>query len=261
MGSARLAELARHDGEQLVVRIYSRSSGELVLADPDVAHERADLHELSGIECLELVASTTSGAPLVVEAIDGDYLVLADADPDVERHLPLDLPDVEVLTGPAAALGRFGRRNDDLVPLTPWSPDHLQIAFDPEDPVFADVPLIVRSAGRVTVERGRLSPAVLALVRDHLAERDEDGRFGVLLNAFGEYAVHEVGEVLEPHHDLRRSTVVDLPSLIEGISTLSDLATRLRLLADRMEAAEDEGWTLLAPVSDGYAYPERDTAS
>lgn len=257
MGSGRLAELAQHDGDHLVVRIYGRSSGELVLADPDQAQDRPDLHELTGVECLELVASTTQGAPLVVEAVDGDYLVLHDADPDMEHHLPLNLPDVEVLTGPAAAFGRFGRRSDDLVPLTPWSPDHFQITFDPEDPAFADVPLVIRQGGRVTVERGRLSPTVLTLVRDHLDERDQDGRYGVLLNAFGEYAVHEVGEILEPHHDLRRSTIFDLSSLIDGIATMSDLATRLRLLADRLDAAEDEGWSLLAPVSDGYAYAER----
>ena len=257
MTSARLAELAQHDGDQLIVRIYGRRSGELVLADPSNVEERTDLHELTGVECLELVAATTQGAPLVVEALDGDYLVLPDADPDEDRHLPLALPDVEVLTGPAAALGRFGRRSDDLVPLTPWAPDHLQIVFDPGEAAFVDVPVVVRNHGQVTVERGALSGPVLALVREHLAERDEEGRFGVLLNAFGEYAVHEVGDIIEPHHDLRRSTIVDLASLVEGLPTLSDLATRLRLLADRMEAAEDQGWTLLAPVADGYAYPER----
>ena len=94
MASARLARIARHvDSGRLTVRIFGRGSGELVIADPQDALQRVDLRELSGIECMQLAAAATSGPPLVVESVDGDYIVLPEANPDAGRHMPLNLDD------------------------------------------------------------------------------------------------------------------------------------------------------------------------
>ena len=258
VASSRLAGLARHgENGRLVVRVFKRHSGELVLADPDEASRRDDLRELNGFECMHLAAAATSGPPLVVEATTGDYVVLPDAEPQSNAHLPLNLDDAEVLLGPAAALGAFGRRSDDVVPLLPWSPDHLQVQFDPDDPAFADVPVVEYAGDFSTLVRGTLEDAVFDLVAAHLRDVDEPGKFGVFHNEFGEFAVYGVGESIEPHNDVRVGTVIDVPALLEGSDSLQDCAARLRQLAERMEFAERQGWSLAAPVSDGYAYPER----
>lgn len=259
MQNVRLADIARHaDDGRLVVRIFGRSSGELVLADPQVALRRIDLRELDGVECMQLAAAATAGPPLVVESVDGDYVVLPEAEPDAQRHLPLNLDDAEVLSGPAAAIGRFGRRADDIIPLTPWAPDHLQVAFDVDDPAFADVPIVDYASEKgTTVVRGELEEGLRQLVDDHLADVDEDGRYGVFSNVFGEFAVYRTGEPVEPHHDIRSATVIDVPALLEGAETPGEVAVRLRFLADRMLGAAEQGWSLAVPVSDGYAYPER----
>lgn len=258
MTSSRLGALARHgDNGRLVIRIFKRAAGQLVLADPDIAVQRSDLRELSGFECMRLAAAATAGPPLVVEETGGDFILLPDLQPESNRHLPLSLDDAEVLLGPAAALGGFGRRTDDVIPLLPWAPDYLQVQFDPDDPAFTDVP-IVEYAGDVTrLVRGDLEDPVLDLVTSHLKDVDEPGQYGVFHNEFGEFAVYAVGENIEPHNDVRAGTVIDVPALVEGAGSLTECATRLRQLAERMEIAEQRGWTLAAPISDGYAYPER----
>jgi hypothetical protein len=258
MASSRLAGIARHsDNGRLVVRIFGRDSGELVLADPETALKRSDLRELDGLECMQLAAAATEGPPLVVESVEGDYLVLPEADPDTDQHLPLNLDDAEVLSGPAAALGRFGRRTDDVIALSPWAPDHFQVPFELDDPAFDDVPVVEHDNSGTTLVRGDLDERARQLVADHLGQVGEDGRFGVFHNVFGEFAVYRVGDVVEPHNDLRTATVIDVSSLIEGSETLVDCALRLRLLAERMELAQRAGWTLAAPASEGYVYPER----
>ena len=259
MGTSRLADIARHnENGRLVVRIFGHSSGQLVLADPQDAIRRIDLRELDGFECMQLAAAATAGPPLVVESVEGDYIVLPEADPQTDRHLPLSLDDAEVLSGPAAAVGRFGRRNDDVIPLTPWAPDQLQVAFDPDDPAFADVPVVEFSeADGLMPVRGDLEGGVRDLLVTHLTDVGEDGTYGVFHNVFGEFAVYRVGDPVEPHHDIRTATVIDIPALVEGADSPRDIASRLRILAERMERAADQGWSLAVPVSDGYAYPER----
>jgi hypothetical protein len=257
MGSSRLAEIAHHEDGRLLVRIFERRDRELVLADPQRAKERADLRELPGIECMQLAAAALDHTPLVVESVEGDYLVLPQGDPDTTRHLPLNLDDVDVLTGPAAALGRFGRRTDDVISLSPWSPDHLQVTFDVDDPAFADVPIVRYTDGEMSIVRGELDPGLVGLVSEHLADVDEDGDYGVFANVFGEFALYAVGDPVEPHHDLRTATVIDIPSLVERTETLDECAARLRLLAERLEDASKEGWVLAAPGNGGYLYPER----
>lgn len=253
-----LASLARHgDKGRLLVRIFKRADGELVLADPAVAEDRPDLRRLDGFECMQLAAAATAGPPLVAEGDAGDYLVLPEAEPDPGRHLPLEPMDAEVLLGPAAALGAFGRRSDDVVPLQPWSPEHLQAVFEPDDTAFADVPLVDFDGGLTMLVRGELEESLLDMVSEHLGRVDEPGRYGVFHNEFGEFAVYRVGERIEPHNDVRVGTVLDVAGLVEGAATLADAAGRLRQLADRMQTAAQRGWTLAAPVSDGFAYPER----
>lgn len=258
MAPSRLAGIARHaDDGRLVVRIFGRDSGELVLADPETALKRSDLRELDGIECMQLAAAATEAPPLVVESVEGDFLVLPEADPDADRHLPLNLDDAEVLSGPAAAVGRFGRRTDDVIALSPWAPDHFQVPFDMDDPAFDDVPVVEHDEHGTRIVRGDIDDHVRQLVTGHLHDVGEEGRFGVFHNVFGEFAVYRVGDTVEPHHDLRTATVIDVTSLVEGSETLVDCALRLRLLAERMELAEQSGWTLAAPGSEGYLYPER----
>ena len=257
MGSSRLAEIARHEDGRLLVRIFGRRDRALVLADPQQAVERDDLRELSGLECMQLAAAATDRPPLVVESVEGDYLVLPEANPDAGRHLPLNLDDIEVLSGPAAAMGRFGRRTDDLIDLTPWAPDHLQVAFELGDPAFADIPVVAYADGLIMMVRGDLDPAIAELVAQHLREVDEEGQYGVFSNVFGEFAVYAVGDYVEPHNDLRQATVIDVPAMVERVDTLADCAVRLRLLADRLQRAAEEGWVLAAPGSGGYLYPER----
>lgn len=258
MSGPSLSTYARHgENGRLIIRIFRREDGALVLTDPEIAAGRADLRALAGIECMTLAAAATAGPPLVAESTDGDYVVLPDVEPKPDRHLPLDPADAEVLLGPAAALGGFGRRADDVVPLQPWSPEHLQVTFEPDDPAFADVPVVEYDGGLSMLVRGELEESVLTLVGEHLRSVDEPGRYGVFANEFGEFAVYAVGERIEPHNDVRVGTVIDVAGLVEGAETLADAAARLRQLAERMENANRRGWTLAAPVSDGFAYPER----
>lgn len=257
MSSPRLAALARHsDDDRLVVRIFRDQKGALMLATPEQQEADPTLSELDGFECMRLAAAATDGPPLVVELLDGGYCVLLNDEPDPRKHLPLQIDDADVLLGPAAALGGFGRRTDDVIPLAPWAPDYLQVDFEPDDPAFLDVP-IVAYGDEVAVTRGDLDEQVLGLVTTHLNDVGEAGQYGVFHNEFGEFSVYAVGERVEPHNDVRLATVIDLPSLIEGSESLNECALRLRQLADRMEIAEKNGWTLSLPVNDGYAYPER----
>lgn len=258
MADPTLSSFARHgENGRLIIRIFKRADGALVLTDPEVATGRADLRALEGVECMWLAAAATAGPPLVAEGADGDYLVLPDVEPDPEQHLPLDPVDAEVLLGPAAALGGFGRRTDDVVPLQPWSPELLQVTFEPDDPAFADVPVVEYDGGLTMLVRGELEESVLALVSEHLRGVDETGRYGVFHNEFGEFAVYSVGDSIEPHNDVRVGTVLDVAALVEGAESLVDAAARLRELAERMDTATRRGWTLAAPVSDGFVYPER----
>lgn len=47
----------------------------------------------------------------------------------------------------------------------------------------------------------------------------------------------------------------------EGASSISELATALRLLADDLERRESAGWFLVEPINGGWAHLERASGS
>ena len=259
MAKGGLVELTRR-GERgrLEVLIVEDEHGQLVLDRPD-GPSRAGLHLLDGIDCMRLAAAATQGPTLVVETSAGDYVVLPEADPVEDRHLPLSLDDAEILTGPAPAVGRFGRREDDVISLTPWVPDETVVTFDPDAPEFADVALVDHVDGAVTVERGNLDEDQIAAVTGRIGQfaGPDAERFGVFTNAFGEFMCVPVGGLLEPHEDLRYQTVLHGAAVTDGAETLGEAAARLRRYADRLEAAEAAGWRLPEPITMDHAFPER----
>lgn len=259
MSNGGLASMAR-PGERgrLEVLIVEDQQGQLVLDTPDgPSHE--GLHLLDGVDCMRLAAAAAEGPTLVVETTGGFYVVLPDADPVDDRHIPLSLDDAEILTGPAPAVGRFGRREDDVIHLTPWVPDETVITFEPDDPEFADVAVIRYADGEVSVERGELDAEQVEAVTDRLEQfaGPDAELFGVFTNVFGEFMCVPVGGLLEPHEDLRYQTVLHGATVTEGATTLGEAATRLRRYAERLEAAEAAGWRLPEPISIDHAFPER----
>lgn len=259
MNRPGLSELARRgDRGRLEVLIFEDEHGQLVLDAPD-GPSREGLRPLGGLDCMRLAAAAAEGPTLVVETNDGAYVVLPEADPVDNRHIPLSLDDAEILTGPAPAVGRFGRREDDVISLTPWVPDETVFTFDPDAPEFADVVVVRYADGDLTIERGDLDDGQIAAVTDRLEQfaGPDAERFGVFTNAFGEFMCVPVGGLIEPHEDLRYQTVLHGAAVTDGAQTLGEAAARLREYADRLETAESQGWKLPEPISMDHAFPER----
>lgn len=256
MAAAGLSALARIDGGQLRFRIVQNPHGQLVLAPPDT-DAPSGYRPLDGVDCMRVAAAALEGPGVVVENDDGDYVVVVDRDPDSREHIPLDLDDAGLLAAPVPPLARFGRRDDDVIELTPWAPDASPTTLDPDAEAFADVPVVRLEGGEVVVERGDLDADLVPLVRARLAAIDGDTRYGVFTNPFGEVSCVEVGAPVEPHEDVRDQTVIRTSGLAEGAASLAEAAAMLRVYADRLEAADAAGWTLPQPISDDVAFPER----
>ncbi|HEY8340838.1 MAG TPA: hypothetical protein VIK95_13295 [Egibacteraceae bacterium] len=260
MAAAGLRQLARvDDSGRARFRILQNPRGELVLAEPDVDPPQ-ELRPLDGLDCMRLAAATLDRPGMVVESTTGEYVVVVDGPPDPASHLPLALDDAEVLAGPFPATARFGRRDDDVLELTPWAPDQQLPVLDPEADEFRDVPLVALVDGEVVVERGELDEALRPAVAERLAASAaaDDTRFGVFTNVFGEVSLVEVGAPVEPHADVRRQTVIRTSGLLHGAATLGEAAARLRAFAGRLEAAEAQGWRLPQPIAGDHGFPERD---
>lgn len=259
MAAAGLSSLARIDESgRARFRILQNTRGELVLAPPD-AGAPSGQRPLDGLDCMRLAAATLDRPGMVVENDRGDYVVLVEDPPEAGTHLPLDLDDAGVLAGPAPALARFGRRDDDVVELTPWAPAQRLRTLDPDAEEFRDVPLVTLAGDDVSVERGELDSALLPLVAERLAATAaaDDARFGVFTNVFGEFSLIEVGAPVEPFADVRSQTVIRTSGLADGAQTLGEAAALLRLFAERLEAAEAQGWRLPQPIADDHGFPER----
>ncbi len=259
MSTSVLASLTRPDehgrGHFLIVE---NAHGEYVLTAPEEPL-REDRRPLDGLDCMRLAALGPAQPRPVVENPEGDYVVLVDGAPNLDRHTPLNPDDADVLAGPDAPVGRFGRRDDDIVALTAWVEEDQAVTFDAEAPEFADVPLVTLADGALAVERGEVDAGIAPLVLEHLRDRGEDAatRFGVFANPFGEFVCVPVGATIEPHEDLRHQAVLRGRSLMDGATTLSEAAAMLRAFADRLEAAETAGWQLDHRVTDDHGFPER----
>lgn len=240
------------------VDLVVNARGEFVLAAPG-EELPAGRHELDGVEHMGLAALATGRPSLVVEGQPGEYVVLVDGLPDPGRHTPLGLDDAEVIADPNGPVARYGRRDEDVLTLTPWSDEDRLATFDPDDERFHDVTLVTLKDEGLEVERGTLEPALVPLVRRHLAEREggTGGLYGVFTNLFGEFACVPVGGLLAPHEDVRRQAVLRASGLLDGARSLSEAAERLRAFAERLARADEEGWELTHPVAGDVGFPER----
>lgn len=239
-------------------RVFENPDGELVLDAPD-RPPPPDRRPLDGLECMRLAAMAPERPSLVVENTSGEYVVLVGAGPDLDRHTPLNVDDASELAVAPRPLAQFGRRDDDILQLTPWEADDAAVEFDPDDPAFADVPVVAVGNGSLRVLRGEVDARLEALVLERFEGVDaEPGtRFGVLTNPFGEFSLVAAGTPLEPHEDVRHQAVIRARSLIDGCKTLGEAAAALRAFADRLEDAESAGWRLPTPVADDHGFPER----
>lgn len=196
---------------------------------------------------------------LVVEDLRGGYVVLIDDDIDPERHLPLAPPDAELLVD-GAARARFGRREDDVLTLTPGASEDQIMLVDLDAAEFADIPVVSRAPdGTLTWHRAQPSPDLEALVRRELDRRaaEPGERFGVLTNSVGECVCVAAGTPLPPHEDIRHQTLMATTALLEGATSLAGAGHTLRSLAAQLSAAEEAGWRLEHPVRGGLAVLER----
>ena len=88
----------------------------------------------------------------------------------------------------------------------------------------------------------------LLLQRDHA--RMGEG-YGVLANVFGECMCVREGQSLLQHEDVRSHALVNVAERLEGASSLTDAAHRLRALAISFDTAAAEGWVITHDVVDG----------
>lgn len=240
------------------LRIAASAAGDLVLhdaAEPIVRPRR----ELDTDERLRLAAIASERPALVVENQEGDYVVLIDQTLDLDRHLPLGPDDAELLSSQTVR-AQFGRRDDDVLTLTPWADEDDVVAFDPDDARFADVPLVtVGDGGAISWSRGEAEAAIADVVADRITanEAEPGSVWGVLMNPFGEVECVPRGAAVAPHEDVRRHALLTTGGLLDGVNTLASAADRLRRLAQRFEAAEQQGWRLGGTVAEGLAYAER----
>lgn len=254
-----LMDLARVDEEgRPRFRILENAEGELVLDAPDnppSPHRRP----LDGLECMRLAAMAPERPSLVVENGAGEFVVLVAGGPDLDRHTPLSFEDANELAGAPRPLAQFGRRDDDIVHLTPWESEDAIVEFDPDDPAFADVPVVAVADGSLRVLRGDVDERLQSLVLGRLDGVDAEPRtrFGLLTNPFGEFSLIAEGAPLEPHEDVRHQAVIRARSLMDGAASLGEAAAALRAFADQLEDARARGWRLPTPIADDHGFPER----
>jgi hypothetical protein len=259
-----LMDLGALDGQgHAEYRLAAGPHGDLILCHPKQPL-REGLRELDPAEKLRLAALSIERPALVVETADdnGLYVVLVNEPVDLERHVPLGPGDAELLAHVHAS-ARFGRRDDDILTLTPWNEDDEVLHFDADDPSFADVPLVsLADDGQLVWHRGETPEQTHLVVRLQLRREDAtpDEQFGVLTNPFGEYLCVKNGATLLPHEDLRRQALVSLSGLLDGASSLRDAAQRLRAMAARLEGAEEAGWNLVHDVVDDLIAAEQPDA-
>jgi hypothetical protein len=259
METSGLKWLARFDEHgRAHFRVVENLRGEFVLDAQDRPVAKGH-RPLAGVDCMRLALLAPERPSLVVESADGDYVVLVESPPDLERHSPLDFDDSELLTNVDECFGHYGRRDDDVLRLTPWAPEDEIVPFNPDGERFSDVPVVEAGDEGMSIIRGeldeRLHRAVLAWL--DTAAREPGARYGVFANPFGEFTCVMVGAPLEPHEDLRYQAMVRGRSAMDGAKSLSEAAEALRALADQLDAAEADGWQLPHPITNDHGFPER----
>ena len=253
MTQTGLMELAEVEAGNARFRIAIAENGDLILCHPS-ARMGKGLRELDAAERIRLAELSSERPALVVETADdaGYYVVLIDQPVDLQRHVPLGPGDAELLAH-VNATAAFGRRDDDILALTPWNEDDGVVYFSPDADEFRDVPLVsLNDDGTLEWHRGRVPSSMDLLIRVQLrsAGAAADVRYAVLLNPFGECVCIAEGSALLPHEDVRRQALVGTHGLLDGAASLNDAAQRLRSFADRLERAVEAGWELTHPISE-----------
>ncbi len=262
MTATGLLELGDMDGSgRARFRIVRADTGDLVLWHP-TQRLRDGLRELDAAERIRLAELSVERPALVVETTQakGQYVVLIDQPVDLERHVPLGPGDAELLAH-VNAVATFGRRDDDILTLTPWSEDDGVVYFDPDDDEFADIPLVsLVEDGSLQWHRGGVPGPMELLIRVQLrsAGATPDLRYAVLTNPFGECVCIADGSPLLPHEDVRRQALVGTHGLLDGSESLAEAAQRLRGFADRLDEAAAVGWELSHPISEDTLIAELD---
>ena len=257
MAETALVELAEVDGfGRPTFQLAAGANGDLVLCRAEQLG--GDFRALAVDERVALAQRGTERPALVVESQAGEYVVLLDTALDPERYIPLGPEDVELLAR-TPARARFGRRDDDVLLLTPWADDDDIVIVDLDAPEFADLPVVTMEAdGTMSWVRNRADDLLIAVHRELQRISAEPGRrFGVFSNDFGECLCLADGEPLLPHEDIRRQTLMGTEAMVEGAETLEEAAVLLRAIAERLSRAAQDGWELLQPISDGIAFVER----
>lgn len=248
-----LLELAEVEAGNARYRIAMAENGDLVLCHPG-QRIRKGLRELEAAERIRLAELSSERPALVVETADdaGHYVVLVDQPVDLQRHVPLGPADAELLAH-VNATATFGRRDEDILALTPWNEDDGVVYFEADSEEFRDVPLVsLTEDGGLEWHRGKVPPAMDLLIRVQLrsAGASPEVRYAVLLNPFGECVCIEEGSALLPHEDVRRQALVGTHGLLDGAMSLHDAAQRLRSFAERLDTATEAGWELSHPISE-----------
>ncbi|HVL98914.1 MAG TPA: hypothetical protein VM324_06465 [Egibacteraceae bacterium] len=259
MGDSALEDLATLDATgRPLFQVAATADGDLVLCRPSGALQDG-LRALEVHERVRLAVLSVERPALVVESTRGDYVVVIDEGVDLERYAPLAPVDARMLAR-TAARARFGRRDDDVLTLTPWAEDDDVVLVDLDAPGFTDVPVVERLAdGTLAWHRGDSGQELAARVERDLERlgADPGTRFGVLTNPLGECLCVPEGEPLPPHEDIRHQTLVATATVLEGVGNLRAAAARLRSFAAQLDAAADDGWRLVEPVGQGIGFLER----
>lgn len=258
MDTTTLEDLATLDdtGSPLF-HVVAAADGDLVLCGISATPEQG-MRALNVQERVRLAELSAERPALVVENERGDYVVLIDHGIDLDRYVPLSPADADLLVR-RTARARFGRRDDDVLMLTPWEEDDEVEVVDLESEAFSDVPVVEREAdGGLTWHRGDVTEPLGAFVRRELArlEAEPGVRFGVLTNPLGECLCVPDGAPLLPHEDIRHQTLLGTAGLLEGAQSLAGAAARLRSIAAELAAAEDAGWQLVQPIREGLGFLE-----
>lgn len=259
MSGSTLEDLATADhAGRPYFRVAAGPGGDLVLCHPTAALEQG-MRELDVAERVRLAELSAERPALIVESEHGDYVVVIDDGVDLERHVPLGPADAELLTR-GAARARFGRRDDDVLTLTPWAEEDDVVVVDLDAPGFSGMPVVSRDAeGGLTWHRGHVDDDLAGSVVRELdrMEAEPGERFGVLTNLFGECLCVSDGAALPPHEDIRHQTLLATTGLLEGVEMLPAAAARLRSFADQLAAADGAGWQLVQPITHGIGFLER----
>lgn len=253
MTQTGLLELAEVDEGNARYRIALADNGDLVLCHPRQRMGKG-LRDLEAAERIRLAELSSERPALVVETADdaGHYVVLVDQPVDLQRHVPLGPEDAELLAH-VNATATFGRRDEDILALTPWNEDDGVVYLSVDDDEFRDVPLVsITDDGDLEWHRGGVPSTMELLIRVQLRSggASPETRYAVLLNPFGECVCIAEGSALLPHEDVRRQALVGTHGLLDGAASLADAAKRLRSFADRLDIAIEAGWQLNHPISE-----------